>query len=204
MTLKMLCSYIILNTFQDVIINFGAKETKDISHISDIATVIISFINLCFVVYFYFKDQKIKEEEDLYRRKSFWFRNLVLDKNIDKIEEFWDKSHSIFLECSQDLKKRGTIRIKVRTVQVMKRELINKVNDYLRIIDAEAGEELDRILDDFEDYYTTTVFSMIFGSELENDSKQETIRQYEKKHEEFKSKYIKFLYKFEIDGCRYK
>lgn len=165
---------------------------------SDNISILISLLNLIFIVSFYLYDKKIKKQDDNIRRKSFWYRNIIIEKNINEVEDLWESSILALSSILEDINN-DTLRIKMANdVLQKKRLIINKMHNYIRIIDEDIGIKLDLILDDFEDYFTTFIDNI--NNDISEDDKKLIMRNFEKEIYNLKEKYFEALYKFELDG----
>lgn len=162
--------------------------------------IVIAIINLAFIVYIYRKDKKDKIEDEAIKRKSFWFRNIVLEKNINELELLWEKAHEIFevvLENSGEIQEN---RIRVDKVIDIKRKIVVKLNSFVGIIDEDMEINLDYILDDFEDFYTNIVSEL---TDTRIEDKELILNKFTINNNSFKEAYFKSLYKFELNGYSY-
>ena len=68
--------------------NIQEQENKlTLSDISDLSVVVISFINLIFVVAFYFNDQRNKSKDKKTEYNFFWYKDYVIKDAVLIIEE---------------------------------------------------------------------------------------------------------------------
>lgn len=54
-------------------------------------TIIISFLNLIFVVWFYFNDKKQKKKESEKSYKMTWYRTFDFKENMDNLDQIFKK-----------------------------------------------------------------------------------------------------------------
>ena len=79
----------------------GDKIVIDTTSWTDVLVMVISFINLIFIVAFYINDQKNRESDQKINYKFFWYKDYVLKDAINIIEEHIDNCKNILEECKK-------------------------------------------------------------------------------------------------------
>lgn len=79
----------------------GNKIIIDTTSWTDVIVMIISFINLLFIVGFYINDQHNKKKDKRIDYKFFWYKDYVLKDAIQIIEEHMENCSIIIEKCKQ-------------------------------------------------------------------------------------------------------
>ena len=79
----------------------GDKIIIDTTSWTDVLVMIISFVNLIFIVGFYINDQKNRKSDQKIDYKFFWYKDYVLKDAIKIIEEHMDNCKNIIDDCKQ-------------------------------------------------------------------------------------------------------
>ncbi|MGV8155205.1 MAG: hypothetical protein ACLKAO_13040 [Alkaliphilus sp.] len=119
-------------------------------------TALTSVINILLVFSIFIYNSKNKKEEIKLTRTAFWFGTIILkDDNIKLVQDFFQDSIGISkLSCDENEWSLDAFKKEINKFQVRKREVIDKFNSMLKIIDLELSNRLDEILDEYEDGLT--------------------------------------------------
>lgn len=172
-----------------------------LKEISPILSALAAILNLIFVVTIFKINQRDKEKDNLLDRTSYWFRTIILDKNIDFIHESFSEVYKYNESLNLDECTDNKIREVIMTFQEQKRLLIISINDMIRILDVEFAEELDTILDEYEDSYTLRVEDLFTCLEADREAKKSELQ---KNILDVKNKYLLNLYRYEKNGYNLK
>lgn len=169
----------------------------DLSVLSQILSSVAAILNLVFIVSIFFFNKKEKSNEVKLARKSYWFRNIILDKNIDKVHECYDDILEQINRLDKSSCDDNLFQETVVLFQDRKRLLIATMDDMIRIIDKNFAENLDILLDDFEDEFTNNI-EELFTCQIDrwNNNKSNLI----KSINDSKAQYLKKIYAYEKDG----
>lgn len=163
---------------------------------AQVVALLLSFINLCLIVVFFVKDNKKRLLEQKRSTEIHWFTNIIYEKNIDKIDEFFENTKKIVDEIDS-LKDDLNVREYHRKMRVNFSKFSNCIllfsDNFISlvdIIDNKLYEELDTMILNFQDDLTNKL------QEVENiNGYKEAIEiiNYNKKN------FIKSLYNFNIN-----
>lgn len=172
-----------------------------LKEISPILSASAAILNLIFVITIFIINKRDKEKDNQLDRTSYWFRNIILDKNIDFIHESFSKIIKYNEDLNPDDCTDDKIREVIITFQEQKRLLITSVNDMIRILDVDFAEDLDIILDEYEDSYTLMVEDLFTCLEPDRESKKLELQ---KNILDIKNEYLLNLYRYEKNGYNLK
>lgn len=168
-----------------------------IPNFSQLVTSLVAILNLSFVITIFLLNKKDKQNEETLARKSYWYRNIILDKNIDKIHQCFESIISDINEIEkQNCDDDSFIKV-IQRYQEQKRFLIVNVNDMIRISDEEFADILDLYLDNHEDMYTDYVEELFTCSANDWISQRDKLQ---KSIQNLKKKYFKQLFEYEKNG----
>lgn len=174
-----------------LILIFILKLLKDYS---TLLTATTALTNLLLVIYFFKINKKEAKEDRENAKKSYWYRDVILDRNLKVLDEkFILMHHQISGLGKEDISDEG-LRTTVSTFTLSKRTILSTINDMVRIMDDSFAQELDRLLDDYEDYYSENIEELLTGDEGEWEYRKEKIME---EISDFKNKFLSKLYIFE-------
>lgn len=110
-------------------------------------TIIISFLNLIFVVWFYFNDKKQKKKESEKSYKMTWYRTFDFKENMDNLDQIFKKARINLLEIlNSEEKNVDVLRTKAKKcIEEFDEKLIHekeKMVSILNCIDKQNGQLL--------------------------------------------------------------
>ncbi len=134
------------------------SENSLLESISDIAVVVISLINLGFVIGFYFKDKANEKREKIKKYKYDWFKMIDVRKRVDSLNilnsTIKQKADELHNSTEDSLEKRKTMMGEylnnINTV------IFSEKNSYtylLRCIDENENREITRLYNNYQEEY---------------------------------------------------
>jgi hypothetical protein len=120
---------------------------------SILITSLVSIVNIGWIISYSISENIRKQKIDRLEKTSFWFRDVVLKNNTDKIAAMFDDIVSIVLliRGNRDIEK--YVEINQNFIE-KKQNLIAAINDQLIFINNDFAETLDTHLDNFQDEFT--------------------------------------------------
>lgn len=175
----------------------GSMNSLNASDKANIIMAIASILNIALVLIFYFKDKSSRKQDETMQKKSYWFRNIIFDKNLSNIEEFYSNNKTIIkvlksLQTNDAIIK--SIQDNIYCFQEGKRQLIYCFNDSIRIFDVSLANILDNSLDYLEDIFTNKTYNILIGKSAD------TFDSLEKEIMDHKRGFLKTIYDFEMNG----
>lgn len=171
-----------------------------LKELSPVISAFAASVNLVFVFAIFRLNKKQKEKDDNLTRISYWYRNLIIDKNIDFISEKFETIKSLTEKlCAKDCSQDKLAEI-FESFKVEKRLLIQNIDDMVRILDINFADYLDCFLDDFEDSYTEKVEDLFTCINIEWGLKENILNNDISEH---KQRYLYKLYEYEKNGYTY-
>ena len=172
---------------------------QNLSSISDFFAAFAAIFNLIFIIAVYRKSNSQKQQEEELSKTSYWYRNLIIDRNINDITEIFDKLIDDVRELkSTDVEEKYYVSIK--DFQDKKRSLIHILNDMIRVLDPHFADNLDETLDDLEDEFTIRCEDLFTcQSEIWSEKHGELVTCIQN----LKSGYFQKLYLYELKGYKY-
>lgn len=166
---------------------------------SPLLTALTAVFNLGLVIYFFVNNKgDIKHEREL-ARKSYWYREVILNKNLTLVtEKYSEIAHLIKnfnLDDFTDINM--TFMETINKVSTIKRSIIDDFNDLIKVMDLSFSEKLDIFLDDFEDSYTEMIEDLLTTPSDEWESKKEELLKAVIKN---KHSFLTELYNYEKQG----
>ena len=133
-------------------------ENNMLDNIANIATLLISFLNLIFVVLFYAKDRKEHKKEKQQNYKSSWLNMINVKERIENlnfiITETKKLSIEIFNNKEDSLEQRKLIM--QSSLSTLDNLLINEKNKFsylLKCIDQNKNKEMCKLYNEYQDEY---------------------------------------------------
>ncbi|HAT4310216.1 hypothetical protein ACV30B_02400 [Clostridium perfringens] len=124
-----------------------------IGNVSQIFTVLLTLVNLFFILYFFYFENKNKIEENKIISKANWFNDFIYERNIGKFENFFENLKSIAIGIDENISEE-----KMKKTFDEVNELFFIIYDnfisLVEIIDEELFSELSSMLYDFQDEFT--------------------------------------------------
>ncbi|WP_319201893.1 hypothetical protein [uncultured Ilyobacter sp.] len=173
-------------------ITSSKKKSKDIiinGFLNSSVAILISIINIIIIIWQFNKNQKkekqLQEKEERIfnlEKKSFWFREIILKENLNKITNYFNVSLDVFetvLSSPQD----EAIYYSQRELYRLEKKEMQHLKEILKIIDTTLSRNVSLIIKEHED----TLLN------LELDSMT-----FIAKNNEYERKLINLLYEFEM------
>lgn len=143
----------------------GDKITIDTTSWTDVLVTIISFINLLFVIWFYFNDQKNNENDKKVNYKFFWYKDYVLKDAIKIIEEHLQNCKTIIEECKEYKLTEPSVEQYRQYLTKMVMWKFNESNNntkkrlsqLLKMIDGNMSNEIINEFRNIQDIFTETI-----------------------------------------------
>jgi len=198
----LLCLVVALLT-EPLNVIFTHLKTDCISAFSDSMVAVISAINLAFILYIYHSDKQKKEQEEKIRTTFFWFREIILGKNISIIEKFFTNS----LQSVESLKSKGIqgsgqaniiandINLAIENFQNNRSEATNYFCNLIIIINDKIGSELDLILAKYEDAFMEFIDEVYSCPQNSNW----LLDEFKMKAVDIRKEFFSLLYTFEMN-----
>ena len=143
----------------------GDKIVIDTTSWTDVLVMIISFINLVFIVAFYIIDQKNRKSDQKINYKFFWYKDYVLKDAINIIGEHIDNCKNILDECKQYKLSTPNVDEYSRYLQETTIWKFNKSNnntktrisELLKAMDGEISEDIIEEFRNIQDLFTERI-----------------------------------------------
>lgn len=131
------------------LINGGNFE--DLRNLSLIITAIISITNIVFLITFFISERNYKIKQSDMEKKGFWYRKLMIEKNIDGIDEAFN--YIIINGLIDKSLDEVTFFNKTRKVfRISKKKLLD-IYETLEVMDQVFADELAKEIYIFEDEF---------------------------------------------------
>lgn len=170
-----------------------------VSSFMPVVTASISLVNLYFVIHFFFKDKVIKIDERKISNRNLLFRQLILEKNVDKIYNFFEGNIKIIEDYFELNSNRDSIEDHEYSKKI--KELIDSYNDDREKLGHSFVDLVESFHKDFSQYLYDLLdeFQDEFNNQLAFDEldKKEFIKIVYKHRQQF----LKRLYDFGINDC---
>lgn len=131
-----------------------------LGNVSQIISMILSFVNLCLILIFFIKDNNSAINEKKVSTKIHWFTNIIYEKNMYRIDDLF-KSATKVVEEIRDLSEDTKVNDYHREIKKQYRELSNSISVFnenftslIEIIDIDLVIKLDDIIMKFQDDLT--------------------------------------------------
>lgn len=134
------------------------SEDSFLDNISNIATVVISFINLLFIITIYYKDKKRDKDEKLKKYKYDWFKMIDVRERVNNLNKLniniKQKADDLYNNSEDSLEKRNSITAKYlfdinATVFAEK----NSYTYLLKCIDSNENREVTKLYNAYQEEY---------------------------------------------------
>ena len=134
------------------------SEDSLLDIISNIATAVISFINLLFIITIYYKDKKNDKDEKLKKYKYDWFKMIDVRKRVDNLNDLniniKEKAEDLYNNSEDSLEKRNNIMAK--SLSSINAIVFSEKNSYtylLKCIDPNENIEITKLYNDYQEEY---------------------------------------------------
>lgn len=174
-----------------------STELKDFG---GLITAIISLLNLFFLLSFRTIDSEKRRASELHDKKSYWFRDVILIRNLDSINKL-ETVVECLSEVAESKRNEKEMHSIINGFQKEKRNLANTLIDALKMIDEKICINLHADLDNFEDYFTEQLEEVFTCPE---EDYLIIIDDLQRKFVSYKNELLATLFQFEMDGYVYK
>ena len=164
---------------------------------ANIIMAFASIANLVIIICFYRKDKHDRVDARKKQSDLYWFRTIILEKNIDSIELFFDINYNIAKDCKELLKNKDmpTSEKKFKSFFGKHAEEKDKLNisfvGIIKIINKALGQTMLQRLNNFQDEFTEHLEKWIDKDLVDGFNKCNKIIS------NHKDKFIKDLYNYE-------
>lgn len=148
---------------------------------------LIATINLIIIVYFYFKNDKIRKNKERIDYTYGWFKNIDVARLVDDLEEVYQFTID-FLNSEKSSTELCTEQIKEVHSTIL--SIKGRVSVIVNCIDEDYWKDFSRILNDFSEEMTNSIQSKAFGT-LKSEFDEEISQK--------KNSVIEFTYRFGSD-----
>lgn len=155
-------------------------NNSNFDNATNIITLIVSILNLIFIVLFYVRDKKEHKKEKNRDYKNSWFNMVNVKERIKNLNNIINnvKDFSLkILENEEDsLEKRKELMQK--SLEKLNGEFVNEKNSFtylLRCIDDEKNQQLCKLYNDFQDSYMKILESAVLKDTLDYSSLQSVL-----------------------------
>lgn len=173
--------FILVNNFSVSLAtdNVHAME-KGSSFVSDIANIIMAIAavtNIWAIIWYYLKDKDIRNQEQQTNNRLYWYRDVIVDKNIKALENFYGQSLAIIEKYThlamtrKDLSEQEfsrRVKMLFREFNQEKYLLGHSFIDVIGVVNKSLGQDLYQLFDKFQDDFTLSLAGFS-GSPNPND-----------------------------------
>lgn len=143
----------------------GDKIIIDTTSWTDVLVMIISFVNLLFIIGFYFNDQKNRKKDQKIDYKFFWYKDYVLKDAIRIIEEHIENCKNIIDDCKEYKLSSPTIdeystyltETTIRKFNESNNNTKNRISELLKTIDGDISNDIIEEFRNIQDIFTEKV-----------------------------------------------
>lgn len=144
----------------------GVADNRSFSFISDVANIVMAIAaiaNIWIVIWYYLKDKDLKNQEQETNNRLYWYRDVIVDKNINALEKFFERSLEITDQHKQlEMKKEDLSKAEFAKRE---REIFAEYNaekylvgqsfiDVVNVVNKGLGQDLYKLFDKFQDDFT--------------------------------------------------
>lgn len=182
-------------------IDMGKPE---VSNYINGAIALITLLNLVVVIGFFIFENRARKKDEKISRRAFWYRNVIIEKNLTYFSEFVIDSKNKFdhlYDLDSAAFTRSLCRNEIADIKKLKQKFIWSFNDLIRVIDNDTGANLDSLVLQFEDDLTLLIESL----QLNRDSYLEKTKinlDFDNKIFDFRNKFLSTIYTFDLNGYK--
>lgn len=126
-------------------------NAENIKVITSIITSITATLNILLVIIFYNFGRKNNKAEHQLKKQSYWFRDVILDPNLSKIEEFFTEINSLGKELrGKDDQYYAEAFVNFKDLAT---GFCTTVVDLVKVMDESLGSNIEKIIEEFEDKF---------------------------------------------------
>lgn len=173
-------------------------------NLSGLFITIIALLNLYLVYFFYNENNKSKMKELKIQSKLYWYRTIVIEKNMTLLEDFFQNSLDTItsckeLFCSVENYSFDEINEKAKKLIAnytdLKMNVDKNLTDMIKVVDSNFGNEIDKIIMNFQDEFTKSISEAMFKRKDYNYTTIEDLISRQKRT------LYSALYSYEIGDC---
>jgi len=143
----------------------GDKIIIDTTSWTDVLVMIISFVNLIFIIGFYINDQKNRKSDQKVDYKFFWYKDYVLKDAIKIIEEHIQNCKNIIEDCKKYKSSSPTIEeystyLTETTIWKFNESNNNtkkRISELLKTIDGDISNDIIEEFRNIQDIFTEKI-----------------------------------------------
>ncbi|WP_407545041.1 hypothetical protein [Priestia sp. HNGD-A6] len=186
--------HIFYNFIQSINISWIKKiNSEGIKVFSSIVTSITATINILLVITFYRKNLRKDNEEKILTKKSYWFRDVILDSHIDDVRKFFTYLRELkgILENQDEEEYMQTFLHVKEKITILNGLFVQ----LLKVIDEELAESIEELLEEMEDGF---VDLSVVALELKGSEFRDAINKISTFIDNEEIKMLKLLYSYEM------
>lgn len=164
---------------------------------SSLLSAIVAILNLIVVIKIFKINNYDTKLEKKYAKKSYWYRNLILDRKIEMIESEYDNFIDIIKNTDFFNDKDEYLQLQIDYLNGYRGKLFQNINDLIRIMDPYFAEILDIRLDDLQDMYTDELLELLAIENEKIQEKKEKVEEFKGKIIEHRNLFLEDLYQYE-------
>ncbi|HZK56575.1 MAG TPA: hypothetical protein VFC84_20655 [Desulfosporosinus sp.] len=152
--------------FIDYIEALQPNSVAALAALSNFTIALASCMNILIVIVFYTRDKRLRLKEYKSKIKMNWYRVTLLDKNLLAIDTFFEKDLQIIEEIEkispEGISKHDYDKIIKKQIGLYtdkKIALSLSFTDLVSIIEVRMGQELDELLEQFQDEFINHISS---------------------------------------------
>lgn len=143
----------------------GDKIIIDTTSWTDVLVMIISFVNLIFIIVFYINDQKNRKSDQKVDYKFFWYKDYVLKDAIKIIEEHIQNCKNIIEDCKKYKSSSPTIEeystylteTTIWKFNESNNNTKNRISELLKTIDGDISNDIIEEFRNIQDIFTEKI-----------------------------------------------
>lgn len=147
-------TFIILFILNLVFLDLIALKNKlDYSNAINIFEGLIALVNLIIIIIFYLRDAQNNKDNDSIEVKRYWYHELIIGKNIDKII----KMYNVALEKSKEISNVedvSDLKCIFSEIKLLRKDVMNTFYPLLFSFDQKIYKDFSEKIVEFEDVFT--------------------------------------------------
>jgi hypothetical protein len=132
--------------------------------ISNMLMAITSVLNISIIIHFYYADKKRQKEAEKTNNRIYWFRTLIIEKNFDRIEKFFNSNINIIGILVEICGEKATLLASDYETKIQQ-EVYGAYNNELTLINQYFidlisssnplfGNRIQKLFENFQDEFT--------------------------------------------------
>lgn len=147
-------TFIVLFILNLVFLDLIALKNKlDYSNAINIFEGLIALVNLIIIIIFYLRDAQNNKDNDSIEVKRYWYHELIIGKNIDKII----KMYNVVLEKSKEISNVedvSDLKCIFSEIKLLRKDVMNTFYPLLFSFDQKIYKDFSEKIVEFEDVFT--------------------------------------------------